>query len=314
MSRRTRSVAVAVNAWNETPGKSSRRRPSCRYSGRKSWPHWLMQCASSIAMNRSCACWSIRRSVWLPSPAIRSGDTYRSRQRPSRTLASTSSRSCGRSVLFRYDAATPSTRRPSTWSFISEMSGDTTRASPRGSTMAGAWKHSDLPPPVGSTTMLSRDSRMACIASRWSGRNAEKPQTRWSASASRRSASGVVVLDVVIDQALEFGGELVVGAAQGRGVAPVDEHRAARLLAGAGQADADIGGLRFPRAVDHAAHHRERHRFHAFVRGLPFRHPVADVALDALGQLLERAARRAAAAWARRDARRKRAQPERLQE
>ena len=60
----------------------------------------------------------------------------------------------------------------------------------------------------------------------------EKPQTRWSASQQQRQSqddevrqwpglvptagqrSGVVVLDVVIDQALELGGELVVGAAQ----------------------------------------------------------------------------------------------------
>ncbi len=101
MSRRTRSVAVAVNAWSDTDGNSSRSRPSCRYSGRKSWPHWLMQCASSIAMKRRRACCSMRRSAWLPSPTMRSGDTYSSRQRPSRTLASTSSRSCGRSVLFK---------------------------------------------------------------------------------------------------------------------------------------------------------------------------------------------------------------------
>src|SRR4026208_603484 len=105
--------------------------------------------------------------------------------------------------------------------------------------------------------MLSRDSRIACIASRWRGRNAEKPQTRWSASASRRSASGVVVLDVVIDHTLEpgrqpavgrsasglvvldvviaqpreLGRKLVVGAAEGDRVPPVDEDRAARLLA-----------------------------------------------------------------------------------
>src|SRR6188474_686415 len=182
------------------------------------------------------------------------------------------------------------------------MSGDTTRARPRGSTIAGAWKHNDLPPPVGRTTMLSRDSRIACIASRWRGRNAEKPQTRWSASASRRSASGVVVLDVVIDQTLELGRELVVGAAEGDRVPPVDEDRAARLLARARQADSDVRRLGLARAVDDAAHHGERHRFHAFVRGLPFRHPVADVVLDALGELLERAARRASAAGAGGDA------------
>ena len=81
MSRRTRSVAVAVNAWNDTPGKSSRSRPSCRYSGRKSWPHWLMQCASSMAMNRTPPAAAGAGSAWLPSPTSRSGDTYSSRQR-----------------------------------------------------------------------------------------------------------------------------------------------------------------------------------------------------------------------------------------
>ena len=67
---------------------------------------------------------------------------------------------------------------------INEISGETTSARPRrvdgacGSTTAGAWKHSDLPPPVGSTTTLSRPSRTACIASRCSGRKSENPQTR----------------------------------------------------------------------------------------------------------------------------------------
>ena len=49
MSRRTRAVAVAVYACRLMPGSSSRSRPSWRYSGRKSCPHWLMQCASSTA-------------------------------------------------------------------------------------------------------------------------------------------------------------------------------------------------------------------------------------------------------------------------
>src|SRR4051812_35330835 len=97
--------------------------------------------------------------------------------------------------------------------------------------------------------MLSRASRMACIASRWSGRNSEKPHTRWRASRNKASAagappvapkldapapgggpvspkldeaspsdggsaSGVGMLDVVINETLEFRRELVVGAAQ----------------------------------------------------------------------------------------------------
>ena len=44
--RRGRRVGMQADA-----GKKLRSRPSCRYSGRKSWPHWLMQCASSTATN-----------------------------------------------------------------------------------------------------------------------------------------------------------------------------------------------------------------------------------------------------------------------
>ena len=47
---------------------------------------------------------------------------------------------------------------------------------------------------------------------------------------------------------------------------------------------------------------------------LPLGHPFADVLLDAFGQLLERAAGGAPAAGARGDARRERAQPERLEQ
>ena len=43
------------------------------------------------------------------------------------------------------------------------------RASP-GRTMAGAWKQSDLPPPVGNTTRESRSASTASIASSCSGR------------------------------------------------------------------------------------------------------------------------------------------------
>src|SRR5438876_5441026 len=128
--------------------------------------------------------------------------------------------------------------------------------------------------------MLSRASRIACIASRWSGRNSEKPQTRWSASASRRSAPGVIALDVVIDQTLERRGEVVVRAAQGGNVLTVDVHGAARLLAGAWQADADVRRLRLAGTIDDAAHDRERHRLDALVRGLPCGHLVADVVLN----------------------------------
>jgi ATP-dependent DNA helicase RecQ len=44
---------LAVTASRGTLGKTSARRPSMRYSGRKSCPHWLTQCASSIATSAS---------------------------------------------------------------------------------------------------------------------------------------------------------------------------------------------------------------------------------------------------------------------
>src|SRR5918911_609653 len=169
------------------------------------------------------------------------------------------------------------------------MSGEMTRATPmrldaggaeEPSTTAGAWKHSDLPPPVGSTTTLSLAWRIACIASRCSGRNSEKPQTR--CSASRSSASCVMVFDVVIDEALKLRRELVVGAAQRGDVFAVDEDGTGGRLAGARQADADVRRFRLAGAVHDAAHHGQRHRFHAGVPRLPLGHHVADVALNAL--------------------------------
>ena len=81
-----------------------------------------------------------------------------------------------------------------------------------------------------------------------------------------------------------------------------------------GRRDADVGGLRLAGAVDDAAHHRQRQRLDAVVARLPRRHLLADVALDALGELLERGAGGAAAARARGDARREAAQAERLQQ
>src|SRR5439155_25498847 len=153
------------------------------------------------------------------------------------------------------------------------MSGETTSASPRRAsnppspTSAGAWKHSDLPPPVGSTTTLSRDSRIACMASRCSGRKLENPQTRCNASSRRRSAwtplpgsaSDVGVLDVVIDQPLELRGELFRGSAQRLHMPAVDENGTCGRLSGARQADADVGGLGLTRPVDDTAHHCKRH-------------------------------------------------------
>ena len=72
-------------------------------------------------------------------------------------------------ALLTHAADTPHAVNWSTWSFISEISGETTTARP-GSTIAGAWKHRDLPPPVGRITTESRPAITHAIASGCSGR------------------------------------------------------------------------------------------------------------------------------------------------
>src|SRR5262245_55373803 len=99
-------------------------------------------------------------------------------------------------------------------------------------------------------------------------------------------AGAVAALDVVDHHGLEVGGER--RAAQGRGLLAVDEHRRGRLLAGAGQRDADVGMFGFARAVDDAAHHGDVEPLDARVALLPLRHRLADKILDRLRQLLER--------------------------
>src|SRR5437762_2978516 len=114
--------------------------------------------------------------------------------------------------------------------------------------------------------------------------NRRTPFTSPQALASSRERP----LDVVIHEPLKRRGKLIVIAAQRRHVPAVDEDWTARLFARAGKADAYARGLRFPRSVDDAAHDRERHRLHAFVRRLPLGHLVAHVVLNLLGQFLER--------------------------
>src|SRR3989304_5337353 len=50
ISTDTSSVAVAVSARTGTSPKRDFSPERFRYEGRKSWPHWLMQWASSTAM------------------------------------------------------------------------------------------------------------------------------------------------------------------------------------------------------------------------------------------------------------------------
>src|SRR5574337_1991029 len=118
-------------------------------------------------------------------------------------------------------------------------------------------------------------------------------------------------LDVVLDDAMEVLGDAL--AAQRHRLPAVDEHRSRRRLAGAGQADADVGMLALAGAVDDAAHDRDSQRLDAGITLAPARHHRAQVVVDALGEHLEGLARRAPAARTGGDARVEAAQAERLQ-
>ncbi len=74
MSVRTRSVAVAVSAATTgRSGSAAMKSPMDRYDGRKSWPHWDTQWASSTATKGMAA--SAANSTKRGS-ARRSGATY----------------------------------------------------------------------------------------------------------------------------------------------------------------------------------------------------------------------------------------------
>jgi hypothetical protein len=126
-------------------------------------------------------------------------------------------------------------------------------------------------------------------------------------------AAGVFGRDVVVDEFLEGGGELVVSSFEGDEFFAVDVDGAAGLFAGAGQADADVGGAGFARAVDDAAHDGELQFFDTFELRFPFGHSVANVILDALGEFLKRGAGGASTAGTGGDAGSERAQAEGLE-
>ena len=81
-----------------------------------------------------------------------------------------------------------------------------------------------------------------------------------------------------------------------------------------GQADPDVGVLRFARAVDDAAHDRDPEVLGARMRLAPDRHLLLEIALDLLGHLLEEGRGRPATARAGRDLGQERAQAHRLED
>src|SRR3954449_10657789 len=89
------------------------------------------------------------------------------------------------------------------------------------------------------------------------GRMSFMPLTALSLSAMRTPGSDrlglpVFFLDVALDDLVELVGDVL--AAQREGLLAVDEDRGSWCLAGAGQADADVGMLALARTVDDAAH------------------------------------------------------------
>src|SRR5699024_3591075 len=101
---------------------------------------------------------------------------------------------------------------------------------------------------------------------------------------------------ILFHDLLELFGDPI--AFQGDGLLAILVDRGDRALAGSGQADADVGVFAFARAVDDATHDGDRHVLDTNVLATPLRHAVADVRLNALGELLEVGARGSATAGA----------------
>src|SRR6185436_7105444 len=122
----------------------------------------------------------------------------------------------------------------------------------------------------------------------------------------------IAARDVPFHELPEFLGDAL--ALQRHGLLAVLVHRRHRPLPGAGQANADVGVLALAGAVDDAAHDGDRHVLGPHVVAPPGGHALAHVVLDALGELLEIAARRPPAAGAGDDARQEGTEPEALQD
>src|SRR5262249_49944461 len=103
----------------------------------------------------------------------------------------------------------------------------------------------------------------------------------------RRLAGGrsEAALDIIDNDLLEIGGQR--RTAERHGLFAVDKNRRGRLLVGARQGNADIGMFGLTWTVDDAAHHRDVKTLDARIARLPFRHRVADEALDVCRELLK---------------------------
>ena len=92
-------------------------------------------------------------SFWFLSSC--SGEVYRRSSSPAASERITCSRSAEDSIELSVAARTPLSPMLSTWSNMSESSGETISVQPS-NTAAAAWKHMLLPAPVGCTQSTSR--------------------------------------------------------------------------------------------------------------------------------------------------------------
>ena len=132
MSTATRGVAVAVAAKIERAPSACATSPRRKYSGRKSWPHWLTQWASSTTKSPISAA---RRRSTKPGVAEALRRDVEHLDLAGERALERSRLSAGSRWALISSARPP---RPSTWSCISETSGETTTASRRSSS-AGSW-------------------------------------------------------------------------------------------------------------------------------------------------------------------------------
>src|SRR5688500_3330688 len=139
-------------------------------------------------------------------------------------------------------------------------------------------------PPINSIirTAIARRLIAACGA-----RRRDRRQRGGDGWPSRLRAGRVASGDVVVDESSEALRQLVIRTAKRREVLTVDEDRAIRRFTGAWKADADVRGLRFPRAIHDTTHDSECERLHTLVSLLPVGHLLTDVVLRSLGEFLE---------------------------
>ena len=127
MSSRVRASAVAVTARRGTFGKHLGQPAEHAVLGRKSWPHWLTQWASSMAISASGSARQPLQHRGLHQPFGREVEQV---QLAGVDAAPDVAARSGSMLESSRSAATPDCCSAATWSVISAISGETTRPRP----------------------------------------------------------------------------------------------------------------------------------------------------------------------------------------